>query len=499
MSDELPEGWAVSRLVNAVALLQNGPFGSLLHRADYVSGGVPLINPANIVAGQLKPDPEITVGPDVLKRLDSYVMRPGDVVVGRRGEMGRAALVSSELDQWFCGTGCAFLRPGEALDASFLALWFGSPDVRQRLETDSVGATMNNLSTRILGNLDIGVPPLAEQRRIVEKVEALLAHVNAARDRLARVRLILKRFRHAVLALACSGRLTDDWREDRPNSSRRDADGVPGHWKTVSLHQLASAEPRSIQSGPFGSNLKHSEFGASGRLVIGIDNVGDGRFLPGRQNRISQAKFMELEKYAARPLDVLITVMATVGRCCVVPEDIEPSIITKHVYRITTDRKIVLPRFLLAVLRGSPELRGEVAEQIRGQTRPGINGEILKALTVPLPPLEEQGQIVRRVEALFALADIIEKRVAAATARAEKLPQAILSKAFSGELVPTEAELARAERRSFESAVELLARVQADRSDAPGATKRRRSTSKGATVAEPKQKNRRLRATARAR
>jgi len=205
--------------------------------------------------------------------------------------------------------------------------------------------------------------------------------------------------------------------------------------------------------------LLHSEFKSTGKLVLGIDNVGDGRFSLGKQHRISATKFKELEKYAARPLDVLVTVMATVGRCCIVPADLEPAIITKHVYRITTDHGQMLPWFLLYVLRGAPEVIEQVRDRTRGQTRPGINGEILKALDLPLPPLEEQRVIVARTDQLLATADAIERRVEAARSRADKLPQVILSKAFSGELVPTEAELARAEGREYESASSLLARL----------------------------------------
>jgi type I restriction enzyme, S subunit len=98
-------------------------------------------------------------------------------------------------------------------------------------------------------------------------------------------------------------------------------------------------------------------------------------------------------------------------------------------------------------------------DQVRGQTRPGINGSILKGLEVPVPPLEEQAEIVRRVDCLFALATAIEQRVERAAARAASLPQAILSKAFAGELVPTETDLARAEGRDYETAAQLLQRV----------------------------------------
>jgi len=94
----------------------------------------------------------------------------------------------------------------------------------------------------------------------------------------------------------------------------------------------------------------------------------------------------------------------------------------------------------------------------------------ISKIILPFPPLQEQQEIVRRVEAMFKLADAVEKRVATATVRAEKLIQAILAKAFRGELVPTEAELARLEGRSYESASELLTRIEAER-EAKGSTK----------------------------
>ncbi len=314
-----------------------------------------------------------------------------------------------------------------------------------------------SISRSVLADAEIPLPPLPEQRRIVERVEALLARVNEARARLARAPALLKAFRQAVLAAACAGKLTAEWRESR--TPDRDRDDVPSGWRIATVSEVASREPRSIQSGPFGSNLLHSEFQTTGVLAIGIDNVLDGSFSLGRKHRISHAKSAELSKYRARPGDVLITVMATVGRVCVVPDDLEPAIITKHVYRITPDRTQVEPRYLMFSLMGDPGLTEDIAEQVRGQTRPGINGVILKGLQIRVSPLDEQREIVRRVDALFALADAIEAKVAVAQKRAEALTQGILAKAFRGELVSTEAALARAEGRSYESAKEFLERV----------------------------------------
>ncbi len=328
--------------------------------------------------------------------------------------------------------GTQLLHPCEALMPKFFYYYLCS------LNLESQGYSRHY---KFLKTTSVPIPTLEEQRRIVTKLENLLDKVDACRTRLEKIPAILKRFHQSVLAAACSGRLTADWRDKElhSNSSNQLLDGnedLPNSWKRMSIRDIASSKKGSIQSGPFGSNLLHSEFQPTGILVIGIDNVFDGKFSLGKQHRISHQKYELLKKYAAHPLDVLVTVMATVGRCCVVPSDIETAIITKHIYRITVDHFVMNPYFLMQCIRGCPAVLTQVQGEIQGVTRPGINGAILKGINVPLPPITEQQEIVRRVEELFALANQIEARYQKAKAQVDKLTQSILAKAFRGELVP---------------------------------------------------------------
>jgi type I restriction enzyme S subunit len=127
-----------------------------------------------------------------------------------------------------------------------------------------------------------------------------------------------------------------------------------------------------------------------------------------------------------------------------------------------TKRERYLPALLMHVLN-SPDINSRVRDLTGGSASPHLNVATIKGFPVPVPPLEEQHEMVRRVEALFKLADAIEQRVEAATRRADKLTQAILGKAFRGELVPTEAELARRAGRTYEPASALLERIRASR------------------------------------
>ncbi len=474
MMNERPEGWAQVPPLQVAALLRGVSYAKGEAQAAPAAGLVALLRANNITdSGLVFEDLQhVPVG----RVSDAQRLQLGDVVVamssGSKSVVGKAAALTAPWSGTF-GAFCGALRPHPALDARYFGLYFQTREYRDAISGMSAGTNINNLKRDYFDQLLLPVAPLAEQRRIVAKAEILLEQVRRAKDRLDRVPLILKRFRQAALAAACSGDLSASW---RAASGRLDGDD-PYAWRRMTVEEVASPEPRSIQSGPFGSNLLHSEFQTEGRLVIGIDNVGDGVFLAGRQHRISESKFQELARYQARPLDVLITVMATVGRCCVVPADTEPAIITKHVYRITCNRTVMEPHFLLCALRGSPALREDMRDQVRGQTRPGINGSILKGLEVPVPPLDEQTEIVRRVDGLFALATAIEQRVERAAARAGRLPQAILSKAFAGELVPTEAELAQAEGRPFEGAAQLLERVRARAAESPTGQRSVRRTS----------------------
>lgn len=310
----------------------------------------------------------------------------------------------------------------------------------ETINSNPRGTGIPHVDPELFWNMNFPIAPLNEQHRIVAKLEKLLAKVEACQERLNKIPTLLKRFRQSVLAAACSGRLTADWRKhqqiESSSPSQELTDDLPDSWTWEMIRELASSVKGAIQSGPFGSSLLHSEFQSTGILVIGIDNVLDGKFSSGRQHRISSQKYEALKKYTARPLDVLVTVMATVGRCCVVPADIETAIITKHVYRITINQTIVNPYFLMHCIRGCPAVLAQIQGKIQGVTRPGINGTILKEIRIPLPPIAEQHEIIRRIEALFKSADQIEERYKKAKAYVDRLIQSILAKAFRGELVP---------------------------------------------------------------
>ena len=171
------KGWVKKKLVDIAESISTGPFGTMLHKSDYISNGIPLVNPMNIVESRIVPSSRMMVSIETRERLCSYVLQTGDVVIGRRGDLGRCALITDTEAGWLCGTGSFFLRLSKAMDGKYFVALFSSKQFRKRLENSAVGTTMSNLNHSILKELLIPVPPIAEQKSIMARADEMLCEV----------------------------------------------------------------------------------------------------------------------------------------------------------------------------------------------------------------------------------------------------------------------------------------------------------------------------------
>jgi type I restriction enzyme, S subunit len=175
---EIPENWVWCRLGEISLTISTGPFGTMLHKSDYVKNGIPLVNPTNIVNEKIIASNKMMINEQTKARLKSYVLNDGDVVMGRRGEMGRCAVVTENESGWLCGTGSFFLRLHIEIYRPYFVKVLGTEFAKSFLLGSSVGSTMNNLNHKILSNLSFPLPPLAEQNRIVQKLDELMQYCN---------------------------------------------------------------------------------------------------------------------------------------------------------------------------------------------------------------------------------------------------------------------------------------------------------------------------------
>jgi type I restriction enzyme, S subunit len=210
---EIPAHWEVKRIRDIADALQTGPFGSQLHADEYVVGGYPVINPANLRDGELVQDPECTVDDATAARLAHHCLRDGDILFARRGELGRCGLVTQAEEGWLCGTGCLRLRVRVAMAGPrFLMRLLSTSGVADWLDLQSVGATMQNLNTAIIGRIPIVVPPTIEQEAIAAFLDRETARIGLLvakiRDAIER----LKELRTALISAAVTGKI--DVREE---------------------------------------------------------------------------------------------------------------------------------------------------------------------------------------------------------------------------------------------------------------------------------------------
>lgn len=179
--------WPMVELREACEAILTGPFGSMLHQSDYVESGIPVINPQNIVDGLIVQNGAKQISAETRERLKEFTVRANDVIIARRGEMGRCAVVSPEMSGWLCGTGCFIIRLKAQCDARFACFQIASPKARTYLEERAVGVTMKNLNQDILAAIQLPLPPLDDQQAIVAEIEAEQALVNANRELIARM------------------------------------------------------------------------------------------------------------------------------------------------------------------------------------------------------------------------------------------------------------------------------------------------------------------------
>lgn len=403
----------------------------------------------------------------------AFHFQKGDVLYGRlRPYLNKVWCAEF---QGLCSSEFIVLPPSETIEPKYLAYYLSSRSFVDFANQLNQG-DRPRVSYEQLADHDIPLPPRAEQRRIVAKVESLLARVQATRERLVNVAETLRRLRESILAAACSGRLTEDWRKNNgrnaaaaldfgppsPKSPRTEAEPIEGREVLAGIIPHSWKLPRIEEVFRLidyrGKNPKRS---SHGKRLITAKNIRMGRLSNEPIEYVSESTYKHwMTRGFPQKGDILfVTEGATMGFVARIDRDDEIAL-AQRTLTLQPRRQLDTSIFLYFMM--SKYFQDLIILNATGSAAVGIKAARFRSLPLPFPPLIEQNEIVNRLDALFKLVDAVEYRVAAATAQADRLTEAILAKAFDGELVPTEAELARTEGRSFEPADQLLARIRAE-------------------------------------
>ena len=166
-------------LISGGGKIQTGPFGSQLHASDYVADGIPCIMPANMKSNRVDLSAIAYISEKDAKRLSKHLVKAGDILYSRRGDVTQKALIREAEAGYFCGTGCLLVRPGDAIDPEFLTYHLSTPTNQDWIVKQAVGATMPNLNTAILSAVPLNLPPNKDiQRRTAAILSALDAKID---------------------------------------------------------------------------------------------------------------------------------------------------------------------------------------------------------------------------------------------------------------------------------------------------------------------------------
>jgi type I restriction enzyme S subunit len=429
---QLPKGWSRTSVSNLIEL----KYGKALPDRERSGDGSPVFGSNGIVGYHNK---TLTSGPTI--------------IVGRKGSVGEVCFSRdpcSPIDTTYYVDSV----PGEQFRYWFYALR------AMRLGELNKSTAIPGLSRSDVYPIALSLPPVAEQERIADKLDTVLARVDACRDRLARVAPLLKRFRQSVLAAATSGRLTEEW---------RDSLKPPDPWRNLELGQFSFV----TKLAGF-EYTKFVEYDEDGELrVVKAENVGKNGFKHTNFSRVNKQSVQSLTRSKLSGGELIIVfVGAGTGQIGILPPA-KDWFLGPNVALIRVDNSAALSAYIEIYIR-SHVGQSEVARFAKSTAQPSLSMGSIRSFNIDLPPIDEQTEIVRRVESLFAVADRLETRLTQARSAAERLTPALLAKAFRGELVPQDPE--------DEPAAELLKRLAAGTLQ-NSAKRTRRSSTAGAAPA----------------
>lgn len=254
------------------------------------------------------------------------------------------------------------------LEPQYLYYYLKSDFALQRIKATARGSVRDNLRLNMLAEFPITIPSIIEQQKVIDILDNVTGLINLYSVQLQKLdELVEVRF----IEMFIDSHVADAW-----------------------TRCTISDVSMDMRTGPFGSALHHGEFVDEGVFVLGIDNAVENKFSYNKMRYITEEKYCQLKRYTVFPGDVIITIMGTVGRSAVIPDDMPKAINTKHLACITVDTKKINPYFLSSAFQIHPDIRAQLQKECKGAIMNGLNLTIIKGLSFKCPPLALQEEFV---------------------------------------------------------------------------------------------------------
>lgn len=415
----LPTNWQWVKLGDVVNKIFDGPFGSNLKTVDYIDEpGYQVIRLENIGYMEFIGHKVTFISEQKFAFLEKHEIYEGDIVFSSFiGDTVRTTVVPKLKYRAINKADCFCIRINpDKVDRHFIVYALSRQETQKVISLGVHGATRPRINTTFLKSFKLPLPPLAEQQRIVAKIEELFSEIDAGVREVEAAIQRLKIYRQAVLHYFFS-------------------DLNARHGSEVITHFVSKVK-HSLKAGPFGSALKKEYYVDKGYKIYGQEQVIKGDPSYG-DYYINEEKYQSLSSCKIQPGDVLISLVGTVGKILVLPSDVEPGIINPRLIKITFDRSRMNPHFFKYYFE-SGYLKNQYSLKTHGATMNILSLSILKELPFPKCPIDEQTQVVQEIEARLSQADALEKTLRTELLRAERLRQSVLKQAFTGKLLKTD-------------------------------------------------------------
>jgi len=384
--------WSTRALTDVTAHITSGATPQSGSTRYYTAdGGVPFAKIDDLTAsnGQYIDSTILHVTPAALRETALKIYPVGTILLSMYGTVGLAKITSRAMS---ANQALAALLPPFKCDPKFLyhvLQWS-----RQEWDKFKAQTTQANINGAIVKAFRVPHPPFAQQRQIAEILDTLDKQIQETEQIITKFRLVKQGLLGEVLTRGIDelGRLRDPFRNPEQFKETR-LGRLPRHWDVSPISSLLADVEPAMRSGPFGSALLKHELVSSGVPLLGIDNVHVDNFKAEFTRFVTPQKARELSRYRVRPDDVIITIMGTVGRACLVPEDILHALSSKHVWTMTFDQQRYLPYLISAQLNHARWALAQLRRDEQGGIMNAIRSDTLREIILPLPPIDEQHRI----------------------------------------------------------------------------------------------------------
>ena len=337
------------------------------------------------------------------------VAEKDDILLSVRAPVGPTNLSPGRV---CIGRGLTAIRPNDNLELKYLLYFFKYFEAQLRKK--GTGTTFGAITQSTVKNLEVPVPSLPEQERIVSRIEELLSQLDSGVETLNTVKRQLAAYRQSTL-------------KDAFDHAMSDCEMLP-------IAELLTKDRKGMSTGPFGTMIKKADHKSSGVPMLGIENIGKGQFIDGNKIFVTESKAEELKSFKLKSGDIIISRSGTVGELCAVPRRMEGALLSTNLMRVSLDSSMILTDYFIYLFQSKGVVLDQVKELCKGSTRDFLNQGILKRIVFPVPSVQRQAEIVALIEARLSVCDNIEQTVADALRQSEAMRQSILKRAFEGEL-----------------------------------------------------------------